>query len=166
MVNPQAMDLAFVLRNIPGYEHDMGSYGGRQRLQRLVYMLQAFGVNIGYDYNWYLAGPYDTLLMACAYVLEKFWRHVPAEPVRFKGSVAQERWLRFLAFVSRDGARRLGLAVALHYRVHMKGDCPDAARAAAARMNPGAGAAEVRALWDEMRELGLFDAKRNWLLTR
>lgn len=58
-MNPQI--LAGILKNF--YEDfDIGLFRDRLRLQKIIYLMQAFGLNIGYSYSLYLYGPYSTEL--------------------------------------------------------------------------------------------------------
>jgi len=36
------------------FKIDMSSYEGRKRLQKLVYLAQIFGIDLGYEFSWYL----------------------------------------------------------------------------------------------------------------
>ena len=49
---------------ITGKELNMNEYPDRLMLQKIVYLLQEAGINFGYDFNWYVKGPYCTRLAA------------------------------------------------------------------------------------------------------
>ncbi len=46
-----------------------GSFGERLRLQKVVYLLQGFGVQLGYGFGWYKYGPYSQDLVSDAYTV-------------------------------------------------------------------------------------------------
>jgi uncharacterized protein YwgA len=48
------------LMGIDGIEMD--DFNKRLRYQKLIYLAQATGINIGYGYSWYVRGPYAPLL--------------------------------------------------------------------------------------------------------
>lgn len=76
-MNRQPVDLGYVLRQIPQFEFSMRDFDHRLRFQKLVYLLQAFDVYLGYDYSWYLRGPYCSTLAASGFALDGFYTHVP-----------------------------------------------------------------------------------------
>ncbi len=45
------------------------SFGERLKLQKVVYLLQAFGVQLGYGFGWYKYGPYSQDLVSDAYAV-------------------------------------------------------------------------------------------------
>lgn len=53
-MNRMVVDLGVLLKNTPGYDFSMASFNDRLRLQKTVYLLQAFGIYPGYDFSWYL----------------------------------------------------------------------------------------------------------------
>lgn len=39
---------------------DFKSYVVRKKVQKIVYLLQQFGMNLGYNYSWIINGPYSS----------------------------------------------------------------------------------------------------------
>ena len=76
-MNRQPVDLGYVLRQLPQFEFSMHDFDHRLRFQKLVYLLQAFDVYMGYDYSWYLRGPYCSTLAASGFALDGFYEHIP-----------------------------------------------------------------------------------------
>lgn len=50
---------------------DVSSFEGRLCLQKHVYLLQLFGVDLGYRFSWYLHGPYSPSLTEIAFEVER-----------------------------------------------------------------------------------------------
>lgn len=46
------------------------SFQTRILLQKTIFILQEIGLNLGYDYNWYLRGPYSPQLTADAFEIQ------------------------------------------------------------------------------------------------
>ncbi len=88
--------LAGLLRRVGNY--NLQTFGDRLILQKTVYLLQAFGIYLGYQFNWYLRGPYSPHLAKDAFSLDARWSRF--EPVKFTNDVAEERLMEFLAFVA------------------------------------------------------------------
>jgi uncharacterized protein YwgA len=88
--------LAGLLRRVGDYK--LQTFGDRLILQKTVYLLQAFGIYLGYQFNWYLRGPYSPHLAKDAFSLDARWSRF--SPVKFTNDVAEQRLMEFLAFVA------------------------------------------------------------------
>ena len=51
---------------------DMKTFSNRLKLQKIIYLVQANGIHLGYSFSWYLHGPYSADLTKDAYQLEDF----------------------------------------------------------------------------------------------
>jgi uncharacterized protein YwgA len=95
-------------------EFSLESFGGRLTLQKTVYLLQAFGIFLGYNFNWYLYGPYSPSLTRDAFdigpTLNKF------EPIRFADRKVEATFDEFLSFISekKDIPDWLELVASIH----------------------------------------------------
>jgi hypothetical protein len=95
--------------NPTSYESD---FNARLRLQKTVYLMQEFGLNIGYWFSWYLRGPYSPNLTRDTYKLAKIYSRI--QPVKFANPIKENRFCEFLAFIrpiSRDHNRLERIAV-------------------------------------------------------
>lgn len=113
----QVIDLGFILRQFPAMEFSMDTFGDRLRLQKFIYLLQAFDVYLGYDYSWYLRGPYCSNLAACAFALRDIYDHVPDTSISFPNGRVQRRFADFKRFIR--GREKdndfLEIAASLHF---------------------------------------------------
>lgn len=57
-------------RVYPNFNID--SFSNRLKLQKIIYLLQIYGINLGYSFSWYLHGPYSQDLTKDAYQIEDF----------------------------------------------------------------------------------------------
>ena len=117
-MNRQPVDLGFVLRQFPHLEFGMHTFEHRLRLQKFVYLLQAFDVYLGYDYSWYLRGPYCSTLAASGFALTGFYDDIPAgAAMRFSTPSVHARFKRFKEFIDgREGDNAfLEMAASLHF---------------------------------------------------
>ena len=123
-VNRQPVDLGFVLRQFPRLEFGMHTFGHRLRVQKFVYLLQSFNVYLGYDYSWYLRGPYCSTLAASGFALAGFYGGIPdGAGMRFSSPSVHGRFERFKRFVGgreNDNAF-LEMAASLHFLEGMAG---------------------------------------------
>ena len=49
----------------------MASLEDRKKFQKTIYLLQAFGIDLGYEFIWYLHGPYSPELTRVGYAIEE-----------------------------------------------------------------------------------------------
>ena len=97
-----------------GVEPDLNSFSGRKQLQKLTYLFEAFGLDLGFRFSWYVHGPYDKQLTRVLYDDDPkdSGRQVPD---KFEN---EEETLRELKkFLGRDAysSRVLELISSLHY---------------------------------------------------
>jgi uncharacterized protein YwgA len=88
--------LAGLLRRLGEYK--LHTFRDRLVLQKTVYLLQAFGIYLGYPFSWYLRGPYSPQLAKDAFSIESRWSRF--KPVTFANEVAERRLEEFLAFMA------------------------------------------------------------------
>ena len=96
----QVIDLGFILRQFPAMEFSTDTFDGRLRLQKFIYLLQAFDVYLGYEYSWYLRGPYCSTLAAAGFALDGFYGAIPeGARMRFVSPRTNGRFERFKEFI-------------------------------------------------------------------
>lgn len=49
---------------------NMEDFDERLRLQKIVYLLWAYGISLGYGFNWYVRGPYSPKLASDGYAID------------------------------------------------------------------------------------------------
>jgi uncharacterized protein YwgA len=99
----------------------VATFPERLKLQKTVYLLQAFGIYLGYPFNWYLYGPYSPQLTRDAFeIAPGLGRFVP---VRFADRETEERFEQFLTFLGdrKDDPKWLELVASLHMLARIYG---------------------------------------------
>ena len=99
----QAFTLGHILRQFPNFEFSMDTFEGRLRLQKFVYLLQAHDIYLGYDFSWYLRGPYCTTLATSGFMLNEFYPMMSTHPKEksegFLSSTIRARFKKFRNFI-------------------------------------------------------------------
>jgi uncharacterized protein YwgA len=111
--------LGCVLRRVGSFS--TATFPERLKLQKTVYLLQAFGIYLGYPFNWYLYGPYSPQLTRDAFeVTPRLGRF---EPLRFTDRETERRFQQFLAFLGdrKDDPKWLELVASLHMLARIYG---------------------------------------------
>lgn len=57
--------------NILGIDPNTDSFSNRKRLQKITYLLEKSGVDFGFEFSWYLHGPYSPSLTRVLYKEEQ-----------------------------------------------------------------------------------------------
>ena len=116
-MNRPTVDLGMILRQAPEFEFDMDTFDGRLRLQKFIYLLQAHDIYLGYDFSWYLRGPYCTGLATCGFALRDIYHDIPESvKVKFADAKDQLNFEKFLEFVKgkETDASYLEVAASIH----------------------------------------------------
>jgi len=111
--NEKVLVLGAILKRI-GY-FDMKSFDGRLILQKTVYLLQAFGLYLGYRFSWYHYGPYSPELASNGFSLVDIFDKIPKG--RFVKKSSEKRFSEFLSFLGskRSDAEWLELLASIHF---------------------------------------------------
>ena len=90
-------DLGVLIKDIGNF--DMDTFDGRLRFQKTVQILQAFGIDLGYYYNWYLRGPYCPDLTRDGFELKDVIEKVPKIAIEFADPEDRSRYDMFKKFI-------------------------------------------------------------------
>lgn len=101
------------------YQND---FDKRLILQKAIYLLQAFGLNIGYRYSWYLRGPYCPDLTKVAYSVANDYD--PHAFSKFCDAQDEERFCEFLRFLGdkKDDQEWMEVTASIHFLAKLYGE--------------------------------------------
>ena len=121
---PDVVRLGLALRRLGRF--DMSCHAGRLAFQKSVYLLQAFGVYIGYGFSWYIRGPYSARLARHGFALERIYAQIPTAG-SFSDRPTRARFGRFLDFMAdkKDDPARLEALASAHFVSRLHGDPGD-----------------------------------------
>lgn len=91
----RAIILGIILKKIGNL--NISTFEGRLVLQKTIYLLQSFGVYLGYKFSWYIHGPYSPDLTRDAFRLQPIYGEVPT--VKFSDQKIEKCLKDFLKFV-------------------------------------------------------------------
>jgi uncharacterized protein YwgA len=116
--------LGGLLKRIGNFDPGRFQSDFNQRLvtQKTVYLLQAFGLYLGYLFTWYIRGPYSPNLTRDAYSLTAMYSHIPE--VKFADSHAETRFGEFLQLLKTIGnnERQWEILASIHFLRHLNRD--------------------------------------------
>ena len=112
-IKNEVINLGLVLRNLDNF--DMSTFNGRLTLQKTIYLMQAFGIYLGYNFSWYLRGPYSSHLARVGFVLQDVYREIPTAG-SFEKDIQRKfkDFLRFMADKKTD-PNRLEILASIHF---------------------------------------------------
>lgn len=113
----EATELGGVLKRIGNYDPYLfeGDFDQRLILQKTVYLLQVFGLFLGYRFNWYLRGPYSIAVARHGYELVDLFDKLPE--ASFVDKKAENRFKSYLKFISeyKENAKMLEILASAHF---------------------------------------------------
>lgn len=114
---PRVSILGGLLKRIGNYDPTSfkEKFEARLILQKTIYLMQAFGLNVGYSYSWYLGGPYSVGLSHDAYKVADRFDEAPH--IKFVENDAEKRFGKFLLFLSdkKNDDKWLEIASSTHF---------------------------------------------------
>ena len=152
---PDVVCLGLALRRLGRF--DMSCHAGRLAFQKSVYLLQAFGVYIGYGFSWYIRGPYSARLARHGFALQRIYAQIPIAG-SFSDRPTRARFGRFLDFMAdkKDDPARLEALASAHFVSRLHGDLGDRRIAERVlRRQPYLGMEMCRQSLGELRSEGL-----------
>lgn len=90
-------DLGVILKDLDNFS--MKTFSDRLRFQKTIQLLQAFGVDLGYSYNWYLSGPYCSTLAKDGYELAEVIHKIPKLDLEFANNTLTASYTAFKDFI-------------------------------------------------------------------
>jgi len=104
--------LAAILKRIGNLS--IRTFNDRLKLQKSIYFLQEFGIYLGYNFGWYLYGPYSPQLTKDAFDSVENTIH---KEVKFVELEDEEKFRTFLSFLGerKDDADWLELLASIHF---------------------------------------------------
>lgn len=110
-------ELGGLLKRIGIYNPELfeSSFDDRLIFQKTVYLLQAFGLYLGYYFSWYIHGPYSTQLTKDGFTLIDKYHEVPQ--VRFIEDEDEILFREFQFFLGtrKNDAEWLEILASLHF---------------------------------------------------
>ena len=114
-MNKEIVNLGLIASNLNNF--DMSTFDGRLTLQKTIYLLQTFGIYVGYDFTWYIRGPYCSKLASNGFALQEVFNDFPKKVGRFTNSTTQNKFKKFLNFMKdkKHDPDRLEIIASIHF---------------------------------------------------
>ena len=90
-------ELGLLIKDIDNF--DMDDFDGRLRFQKTIQLLQSFGIDLGYHYNWYLRGPYCPDLTKDGFRLNSVIQNIPDIHLEFRYAEDHKHYTDFKEFI-------------------------------------------------------------------
>lgn len=87
----------------------------RKQFQKTVYLMQAFGIKLGYNFRWYIHGPYSSPLADVGYEISKHYKRI--QELYFSDPDVSRLFEQYLSFMDgiKDDLEALEIAASLHF---------------------------------------------------
>lgn len=123
-IKKQAVDLGYILKQIPDSNFTMDDFDSRIRLQKIIYLIQAHGPYLGYDFSWYIRGPYCSKLATTGFSLKSIYDRIEEKPkVEFVDKKVQKKFIDAKKLIKKlPNNDSLEIAASLHILKHTTND--------------------------------------------
>jgi uncharacterized protein YwgA len=125
---PSIRELNGLLNRIGNFDPDEfeEDFDSRLILQKTIYLLQAFGLNLGYRYSWYLRGPYSSELAHATYSVANCYDDEAT--IKFSNKNDETRFRKFLVFLGnkKDNQEWMETTASIHFLAKLYGEQNDA----------------------------------------
>lgn len=149
-------ELAAILKDVGNFSMD--DFEGRLALQKTIRLLQAFGVDLGYRFGWYLHGPYCKALFKDGHEAHRVVDEIPRVDVSFEGEETQRYYVQFKEFMQdkeHDPARlEIGASIC---HLAAAGIGKDDILKVVEEKSPEFSHAQCMSMWDELEKCGVVD---------
>ena len=136
----------------------MDTFNGRIVFQKRIQLLQSFGIDLGYYYNWYLRGPYCSDLAKNGFELKDVIEKIPKITVEFADSQIQSRYDNFKKFIQdkKDDSKQLEIASSICFLRNEEGlDKPLVLKLTEGKRK-AIEMSECEKMWDELEKYGVI----------
>ena len=156
--------LGGLLRRIGNFDPNSfpTSFDARLVFQKTIYLLQAFGLYLGFKFAWYIRGPYSPLLAHHGYQLAKIRGEIPL--VRFNRVRSEKKLKQFVDFLGsrKNDPEWLEILASIHL---LKKLYPRKSKSkilqSVAEKQPHFSIQKCREAWNHLREHNLIGEKVN-----
>lgn len=123
MTDDMARILGSLIKRIGNYDA-METFDGRLKLQKTIYLMQSFDLYVGYDFGWYIRGPYSSSLTKDGYALRDKYDSVSEG--KFADPEAEKRFIQFQEFIKghENDSRWLEIVASIHFLKTMRSELP------------------------------------------
>lgn len=97
-------------------DFDMTIFSNRLKLQKMVYLMQVSGLNLGYEFRLYLKGPYSTILARDGFDMPNIKK---SSELKFEDVDSEQKFIKLLDFLKdkKDNVDKMEIMASL-YKFH------------------------------------------------
>jgi uncharacterized protein YwgA len=151
----KAKYLGKILKRVGNFS--MATFKDRLIFQKTVYLIQAFGISLGYKFSWYVHGPYSPDLTKVGYKLKDIYDDLPIR--KFVEEDVENKFKKFLGFIEdkKKNADYLELLASLHWLSEKNPEADeDAIIQFLWERKPEIGIGIYEDVWNELKRYGLI----------
>ena len=151
-------DLGVIVKDVGNF--DMDDFDGRLRFQKTIQLLQSFGIDLGYYYNWYLRGPYCPDLAKDGFELKDVIKKIPKLAIEFAEADDQTRYNNFKKFIQNKkyDPKQLEIASAICFLRNEEGLDRNTVLKLTEGKRKAIEMSECEQMWDELENYGVVQA--------
>lgn len=151
-------ELGVIVKDVGNF--NLSDFSGRLKFQKTVHLLQSFGVDLGYYYNWYMRGPYCPDLTKDGFELKCVIDKIPKLAIEFADHKKQSHYDNFKDFIrnKKDDPKQLEIASSICFLHNEEGLDKNTALNLTEGKRTEIEMSECKQIWDELERYGVVGA--------
>ena len=151
-------ELGAIVKDIDNF--NLSDFAGRLKFQKTIQLLQSFGVDLGYYYNWYLRGPYCPDLAKDGFELENIIKKIPKFTIEFADTYNQNHYNNFKKFMQdkKDDPKQLEIASSICFLRNEEDLDKNIVLKLTEGKRPEIEMSECEQMWNELESYGVVQA--------
>ncbi len=166
-ITSSAIELGTIMKkmsmyDLPLYDFSMKDFVGRLKVQKIVYIIQTFGVYLGYDFSYYLHGPYCSKLAQTGSEVSQIYDEVQvSDGILFQDEDMEEKYAQSIKLLKKlDSTNKLEIATSLHLLNHcQKMEKNKAIDTVVHKVGKNFTQKQCENMWELLESFGLVDNK-------
>ena len=149
-------ELGLLIKDIGNFS--MKAFDDRLRFQKTIHLLQSFGIDVGYTYNWYIRGPYCPDLTKAGFELQETISRIPDINIEFADKNDQIRYKKFKKFVTdkKNDPDQLEIASSICFLYNEAGADKDTVLSLTEGKREHFNMNDCIRIWNELETYGVF----------
>ena len=123
LITSSSIELGYILKRMSEYDlkeysFSMDKFNDRLKLQKMIYLLQSSGVYLGYDFRYYIHGPYCEKLTRIGFEISEIYGDIMVKKDQlFQDKNVEKKYNKTMKLLNElKTPRNLEIAASLHLR--------------------------------------------------
>ncbi len=167
LITSSSIELGYILKKMSEYDlkeysFSMDEFNDRLKLQKMIYLLQSSGVYLGYEFRYYIHGPYCSKLTQIGFEISEIYGDITVKKDQlFQDKNVEKKYKKTIKLLNElKTPRNLEIAASLHLRhTHDKMNKEESISDTVRKTGKNFSASECRKIWSMLHSYKLVSEK-------